>query len=272
MLAVAGALAIAALGVGCASGPVALGNRAMDDGAYEAAARHYREALESAPDDVGLWVKLAEAEGRADRPYKAREAWEHVAALRPRDPVPRLRIGFTWELERRYDEAALAYRQACQIAPDDARPYRVLGTRVLRWGEASAAVEPLERAVALGPEHAETWNALGLARYHAGDLPGAERAFRDGIARHADHRGLQLGLAALLVNAHRYDEALAVYDAVVARWDDFAAAHVGRALLLHELGRRDEALAAFERAVEVARDPRPYAARLRAYRALLSQR
>jgi Flp pilus assembly protein TadD len=243
----------------------------MDEGAYEVAARHYREALESAPNDVELWVRLAGAESRADRPHRAREAWEHVAALRPTDPIPRLRIGFTWELERRYDEAAVAYRQACEIAPDDARPFRVLGTRVLRWGEPAAAIEPLERAVALAPDHGETWNALGLARYHTGDTAGAERAFRDGIARHPDHRGLALGLAALLVNAHRFEEALAVYDGVIGRWSDFAAAHVGRALLLHELGRREEAEAAFAKAVEVARDPRPYRARLRAYRALLAR-
>lgn len=152
-------------------------------------------------------------------------------------------------------------------APDDAYPYRVLGTRLLRWGKPERAVSPLEHAVELEPAHAETWNALALARYHTGDLSGAEQTFHRGLERHPMHRGLHLGLAALLVNASRFEDALAIYDRVVERWPSFAAAHVGRGLLLHELGRPDDAEAALERATEVARDPRPYLARLARYRA-----
>ncbi|MBZ0121574.1 MAG: tetratricopeptide repeat protein, partial [Sandaracinaceae bacterium] len=159
-------------------------------------------------------------------------------------------------------------RHATESAPQSAYAWRVLGTRLLRWGRARDAVPALERAAELAPEHAETWNGLGLARYDGGDVEGAERAFRRGIELHPEHSGLRLGLAALLVNAHRFAEALAVYDDVVARTPTFAPAHVGRAILLHELGRPDDAEAAFARAVEVARDPEPYRRRLEEYRRL----
>lgn len=267
LLSLMAAVALASA-AGCASGPVARGNRAMDEGRFEAAAREYGEAAEADPDNAALWVKVADAETHADRPQRAREAWGRVALLRPTDPVPRIRIGFTWELNRRYDEATLAYRRAAEVAPADPRGYRVLGTRLLRWGEPGPAVEPLARAVEFGPGHAETWNALGLACYGAGDVDRAEATFREGLSLHPGHRPLYLGLAALLINAGRHAEALVLYDRVVARWDGFAAAHVGRGILLHELGRPDEAEAAFVRAVEVARDPRRYSTRLTEYRAL----
>jgi protein O-GlcNAc transferase len=179
-------------------------------------------------------------------------------------------IGMTWEMQRRYEEAARSYELARRIAPNEARAHRILGTRLLRWGEPEGAIEPLGRAVELEPSNAETWNAFALARYHADDLDGARATFERGIALHPDHRGLYLGLAALLINAHEFARALAVYDRVIDRWDEFADAHVGRAILLHELGRTREAEAAFERAIEVARDPRPYEQRLRDYRALLA--
>ena len=57
----------------------------------------------------------------------------------------------------------------------------------------------------------------------------------------------------------------------VARTSDFvlrSCLYLFTASLLHELRREDEAEAAFEEAVRVARDPRPYRARLLAYRQL----
>ena len=256
-------------GTGCAVGPVASGRRAMDDGAYETAARHFREAAEANPNDPERWRELGRAELFAERPVRARRALSRAAALRPDQAAPRILIGMTWELQRRYDEAVLAYRQACELEPQSARGYTILGTRLLRWGQPEAAVEPLARSVELAPDNPETWNALGLARHEAGDLRGAEEAFRGGLGRHREHRGLYLGLAALLINSRRHEEALSVYDQVVERWELFAAAHAGRGILLHELGRTREAEEAFVRAAEVARDPRPYRIRLQEYRALL---
>ena len=254
---------------GCAVGAVASGRRAMDEGAYEVAARHFREAAEADPNDPDRWRELGRAELFAERPVRARRALERAASLRPNQARPRILIGMTWELQRRYDEALLAYRQACEIDPDDPRGPTILGTRLLRWGQAAAAVEPLSRSVELDPDNADAWNALGLSRNESGDPRGAEQAFRRGLARHQDHRSLYLGLAAVLINAGRHAEALSVYDQVVDHWELFAAAHVGRGILLHELGRIAEAEAAFVRAAEVARDPRPYRQRLERYRELL---
>jgi Flp pilus assembly protein TadD len=238
----------------------------MDDGRFEEAARAFREAAEASPDDAEAWGRVAHAELFAERPWRARDAFEQVARLRPGDPHPLVEIGFTFELERAYDHALERYLAAEAVAPESAYAYRVTGTRLLRWGKAALAIEHLARAVALEPAHEETANALGLAYYHAGRLVEAEQAFRDGLARHPESQRLSLGLAALLVNAQRYEDALAVYDEVVAHAPRFAAAHIGRALLLDELGRRAEAEAALVVAVEVAEDKREARRRLEAYR------
>ncbi len=258
--------------VGCAFGPMAEGRRAMQQGDFELAARRFRAAAEANPSEPAPWMQLGEAEMAAERYPRAREAFEHVVALRPSSATPRIMVGHTYELQRMYDEALLAYHGACEAAPESPQAFRVIGTRLLRWGRPVEAIPFLERALQIAPTHRETRNALAMARYHAGDLAGAEAEFRSAIEAHPDFLGARIGLAALLVNAHRHEEALAAYDEIVAAWPRFAPAHVGRGILLHELGRPEEALAAFRLAVEVAEDPLRFAGQLRDYEALLARR
>lgn len=243
----------------------------MQMGEYEEAARHFREVAEAHPDEPAPWMALGRAEMAAERFLDARNAFEHVAAIRPHAATPRILVGHTYELSRDYDRALEAYLSATEVAPESAHAHRVVGTRLLRWGRAEDAIPWLEQATALAPDHRETWNALAMARYHAGDLDGAEREFRAAIDRFPDAaRGFRLGLAALLINEGRFDDALAVYDALLALEPDYAAAWAGRAILLHELGRRDDALASFERAAQTAGGRGDYAQRLADYRTLIA--
>lgn len=264
-------LVLCCLFAGCGSSELRAARHAMDEGAFETAARHFRTAAEVDPADSELWLELARAELMAERPARARDAFARVAELRPGDPRPWVEIGFTWELGRRYDDARQSYLRAIEVAPESAYPHRVLGTRLLRWGHAEPAVEPLMRAVELAPRHAETWNALALALTATERLEEAEEVFRDGIEHHPSHLGLRLGLAALFINAGSFEPALEVYDEVLERAPGFGAAHVGRAILLHELGRADEAESAFEAAVEAEPGKREYRERLETYRALRAQ-
>ena len=242
----------------CAPRDVRLGRRAMGYGQFERAARHFEAAAQAHPEQPARWLELARAQLMADQPAQARRAFAQLAALRPNDPRPVVEIGFTYEMEREYDRALQSYVRARDLAPDNAYAHRILGTRLLRWGQAPEAIPHLERSVEIEAGHAETWKALAMARYELESFDEAETAFRNGLRHNGDHLGLQLGLAALLINARRYPEALAIYDRVVELDDDFAPAHVGRGILLHELGRQDEAEAAFVKAVEVARDPVRY--------------
>lgn len=240
----------------------------MVRGDFEGAARAFRRVTEEHPEDARAWLALGRAEMAAERYPRARDALTTCARLRPRSALPRVLIGHTWELQRRYDEALLAYRHAIEAAPGSAWAHRVMGTRLLRWGRAELAVGPLRRATELDPAHAETWNALALAENASGDLEAAEATFRRGVEIAPDHPGLRLGLAALLVNTERYEDALAIYDAIVREQPRFAPAHVGRGILLHQLGREDEAEAAFVEAARVARRPERFRRRLEEYRAL----
>ncbi|MFK7998077.1 MAG: tetratricopeptide repeat protein [Polyangiales bacterium] len=255
----------------CVSRDVRVARRAMARGDFDSATEGYRRAAEAEPDEPSRWLDLARAELMADRPAEARSAFARLASLRPLDPHPIVEMGFTHELERNYERALESYMRAVEIAPTSAYPHRVLGTRLLRWGQHAEALEPLGEAFAREPSHAETAKALALAHHAAGDSDAAVRTYRAGLAASPGDLGLRLGLAAMLINVGAFVEALEVYEDLCGDIPGFAAAHAGRGILLHELGRMEEAEAAFLRAAEVAPQPEEYEARLHAYRQLRAE-
>ncbi len=252
----------------CVSRDTRIGRRAMARGDYQEAAEAYERAALASPLEPAKWQALARAHLMADDPAAARIAFVRMAALLPTDPHPIVEIGFTLELQRRYDEALLRYQEAVTRAPESAYPYRVLGTRLLRWGRPEEAELPLRRAVALDEGHAETHKALALSLALRSEWDEAEVAYRAGLEAHPGDIPLRLGLAALLINTEQYEEALSIYEWICEVAPGFAAAHAGRGILLHELGRPDEAEEAFLEAVRFDDDEGSYAARLEAYRTL----
>jgi len=63
-----------------------------------------------------------------------------------------------------------------------------LGNALLGAGEAAAAIEELQRAVAFDPAYSAAWKLLGKACLEAGQRQAAADAWRSGIAA-ANHRG-----------------------------------------------------------------------------------
>lgn len=87
--------------------------------------------------------------------------------------------------------AAAAYRQALNLAPNDARSQLGQGTLYLRQGQAALAVPLLEQA-AQALDDGSSWSRLGLARLFAGDANGGQTALSKALDRepgNADIRG-----------------------------------------------------------------------------------
>ena len=251
----------------CVHESAAEGRRALDEGAYAVAASKLAVAARERPKELSYWVDLGRAYVGQGDARGAVDAFSHAIALAPNQARLQVFLGHAHELGRAYDLAEAAYRRATQLEPGRAYPYRVLGARLLRWGRASEAIEPLARALALDPDHAETHNAYAMALAQAGREEQAEQAFRAAIARFPEARNLRLGLAALLINQAHYQDALDVYGELLARFPTFAPAHVGRAVLLEELGRKREAELALEAALTLAPHNPDYQARLARLRA-----
>ncbi|GAA0246664.1 tetratricopeptide repeat protein [Rhodanobacter caeni] len=73
-------------------------------------------------------------------------------------------------------------RQQCGGPRDGALLRFSLGTALLDDGDAAAAIEELQRAVAFDPGYSAAWKALGKACLAAGQQPAAADAWRRGMA------------------------------------------------------------------------------------------
>jgi Tfp pilus assembly protein PilF len=73
-------------------------------------------------------------------------------------------------------------RQQCGGPRDGALLRFSLGTALLNDGDAAAAIEELQRAVAFDPNYSAAWKALGKACLAAGREPAAAEAWRSGMA------------------------------------------------------------------------------------------
>ncbi len=117
----------------------------------------------------------------------------------------------------RFAQAIAAYAQAVALAPDDARPWRLLGVAALQTGEIEAARGLIERALRIDPGDAAACAALGNIEELAGNRPAALAAYR--IAHDLDP-GLAVagaGRARVALQTGAAAEAIAVAEDALAR-------------------------------------------------------
>ena len=78
-----------------------------------------------------------------------------------------------------YERAAMAYRVAAAVAPDDDRALVRLGLAARQLGDSRQTIDAFTRVLRVNPRHAGAHYFLGLTYFEQGDL---ERAARHGAA------------------------------------------------------------------------------------------
>ena len=178
-----------------------------------AEARHILAGPRAAhPEHALLAVVDAELlidEGRADEAKALLVAARTPAAPRVVDLAlarAENRIGIALASAGRGDEAAFAFKRACDLDPSWAPPHANLGALWQRLERPRAALASYGRALAIDPTHGLAQFNLGTLLRERGDLDGAARAFAAAVS--AEHAGARAELA--LTEAERGDDARAI--------------------------------------------------------------
>lgn len=111
-------------------------------------------------------------------------------------------------------------------------------------GDAEAALQAYERAIAEDPALLDAHLNLGSLLHEAGRLDKAERVYRDAITSCGGDPALMYNLGVLLDDMGRKNEALEAYQAALRGDPDLADCHYNLALLCEELGKPKEAIRA----------------------------
>lgn len=121
-------------------------------------------------------------------------------------------VGIALAAEGRVDEAAFAFKRACDLDGDWAPPRANLGALWQRLGKRRQAEEQYARALAIDPGHALAHFNLGLCLRDRGELDGAARAFAAALAADPPHADARVELAITLSARGEHARAITLFE------------------------------------------------------------
>ncbi len=152
------------------------------------------------------------------------------------------------------DGAALCFRRALALQPDDPVAYCHLGDALAVLGEYDQAVECYRRAVQLRPELDQAWLNLGHALRGLGQHDEAVSCYERAARLRPEDPGPLAELAAMLMHRGELEAAVARYEQALRLWPDCVGAYSNMGLALMALGRLEEARLSFEQALYLQPD------------------
>ena len=214
---------ISSLDTDFSKGTVYLGLVAASRGQHAEAAKYYREAMESEPDNPVYRQALAQA------------------------------LTKTGDL----DEAIRQHREAVKLIPNDAMAYVLLGSTIaMRDGNNDEVFRIYQQAVDLAPALIETQLALGNVYYGRKQWSRAAEHLAIAVEIDPDNRQARQRLAQALMLLNRNDESIEHLQMLVDRDPSNPGAILTLGQALVRSGDTDGAQQAFERTLELPATPR----------------
>jgi len=222
------------------------------DNDLRAAARHLERALalESTDLDIlGAAATLLFNLGRLDQSIAVNE---YVNTRDPLNPNGHWNLCIGYQSVGRWEASIVSAKTTLRLSPGTVGAQYLIGIALLFQGEASAALEAMQR------EELEAFRLIGLSTaYHAlGDAPSSDAALAELIDKY--EKGWAFRIASVMAYRNEADRAFEWLDKAVAYNDDYLAEIVGEPLFnsiksdprwlpfMESIGKSPEQLAAIE--------------------------
>ena len=141
----------------------------------------------------------------------------------------------------RLDESLNAFKQAVQVAPDDAEAFFGLANVFQNLGNFDDARKNYLNAISIKQNYPEAMNNLGIALKELGELKESEMSHRDAINLKSDDPGPHNNLGVVLKLLKKYDEAIVSYKNAIRLNPKYIDAHENLGNLYQEIGRYQNA-------------------------------
>jgi tetratricopeptide (TPR) repeat protein len=123
-----------------------------------------KAAPEKDPNQHLLWAKLGESYDVAGRNEEAAQAYQQAILAKPDDPGYYNNLGNVLARAGKIDEARAAYTKSAELDPAKAATaWRNFGISLYNANRLGDAVEPLQKSAQLDPNNAQTWYLLGAS-------------------------------------------------------------------------------------------------------------
>jgi tetratricopeptide (TPR) repeat protein len=217
------------------------------------AATHLKPTSHTAEGQYRAWLSLAETLAKT-KPEEALAAYEHAAALQPRQAEPHLSAGQLLEGENKYAQAEQEYKQALALDSRSTDAVVGLANVYMRGRRFSEAEEYLRKLLETDGNSAAVHIQLGRALAAEGKTDAAIAELQAGLKLAPGDDAAQRDLADLYVNAGKNELGEASYRALLVAHPNEAELHrrLGQCLLRQK--RFPEAQAEFANAVKLKPD------------------
>jgi tetratricopeptide (TPR) repeat protein len=180
------------------------------------------------------------------------EALDHcrqALAILPNDIEARNNLSRVFLHQGKLDEAIAEALQSIQSQPRSAGNRQTLARAYLQKGDFAAAAGALREAIQISPDTPDAWCNLGYALLQQGRAAEALPAYQRALELNPDYALAHNDLANILLRQGRLDEAMDHFQRAVELTPTFAEAHYNLAGILASRGRLDEAIAHCQKAV-----------------------
>lgn len=225
-----------------------MGTWLSNQGQFEAAAIHYREAIRLHPADFMAYNNLGLDLARAGNLEEAAQNYAKALKLRSDYPMAHYNLGNVLAREGKLDEAISHFSQTLKSQPDFAPALFSRGTAYSRKGDTNAAFADLTETLRLQPEF--TPAHLNLARLLSakGKLDEAIEHYRKALDLDPNSVDALANLGNALVAKSKFDDAIACYQAGLRLDPGSPVIHYNLGVALAREGRQSEAQEEFAQA------------------------
>ncbi len=153
------------------------------------------EAVRISPQSAVFHENLGRAYRKKGQAAEAERELSEAARLSGNDPMVWIALGHLRAEQRRFDDAAAAYRAAWNLDQTGEEAASGLAAALIDSGKTEEAETVLVKALEGSPKGAALWNNLGVARTRRGDYAGAVDAFQKAIGLDGNFEAARANLA-----------------------------------------------------------------------------
>ncbi|HEV3306450.1 MAG TPA: tetratricopeptide repeat protein [Candidatus Sulfotelmatobacter sp.] len=170
------------------------------------------------------WLALGQALEKS-RPDEALDAFQHAAALQPKETEPHFAAGMLLEQENKFAEAKQEYKQALALDPTSTEAVMGLANIYMRGRRFPEAEDYLRKLLAQNLNSAPVQIQLGRVLAAEGKNDEAIAALQAGLKLSPRDEGVQQELAEVYTTAGKNDLAESTYSVLVAAHPKDAELH-----------------------------------------------
>jgi tetratricopeptide (TPR) repeat protein len=160
-------------------------------------------------------------------------------------------LGNLKRMQGKLDEAAVCYRQALHLQPDDFRSLNNLGLVLKDLGNPEEAIVCFRQVLQLRPNDAAPYSNLGIVLRDQGRLDQAVECYRRALQQAPRDPAIHYNLGSVLHDQGKWLEAVVSYRCALDLEPNLAEIWNGLGNALQALGKLDEATASYRRALEL---------------------